>query len=194
MIPEIGHFSLILALLVALTLGSFPIIGAARGNTVWMGLAKPLSALQFALVAFSFLCLAYAFATKDYSVVYVANNSNSQLPLQFRIAAVWGGHEGSLLLWALILSIWTLAVSLFSKHIPDAMRARILGVMGLISVGFLLFMLMVSNPFDRLMPAALDGKDLNPLLQDPGMIFHPPMLYMGYVGFSVAFAFSIAAL
>ena len=194
MIPEIGHFSLILALLVALTLGSFPIIGAARGNTVWMGLAKPLSALQFALVAFSFFCLAYAFAAKDYSVVYVANNSNSQLPLQFRIAAVWGGHEGSLLLWALILSIWTLAVSLFSKHIPDAMRARILGVMGLISVGFLLFMLMVSNPFDRLMPAALDGKDLNPLLQDPGMIFHPPMLYMGYVGFSVAFAFSIAAL
>jgi cytochrome c-type biogenesis protein CcmF len=193
-IPEIGHFSLILALLVALTLGSFPIIGAARGNTVWMGLAKPLSALQFALVAFSFLCLAYAFAAKDYSVVYVANNSNSQLPLQFRIAAVWGGHEGSLLLWALILSVWTLAVSLFSKHIPDAMRARILGVMGLISVGFLLFMLMVSNPFDRLMPAALDGKDLNPLLQDPGMIFHPPMLYMGYVGFSVAFAFSIAAL
>ena len=194
MIPEIGHFSLILALLVALTLGSFPIIGAARGNKVWMGLAKPLSALQFALIAFSFLCLAYAFAAKDYSVVYVANNSNSQLPLQFRIAAVWGGHEGSLLLWALILSVWTLAVSLFSKHIPDAMRARILGVMGLISVGFLLFMLMVSNPFDRLMPAALDGKDLNPLLQDPGMIFHPPMLYMGYVGFSVAFAFSIAAL
>ena len=194
MIPEIGHFSLILALLVALTLGSFPIIGAARGNTVWMGLAKPLSALQFALITFSFLCLAYAFAAKDYSVVYVANNSNSQLPLQFRIAAVWGGHEGSLLLWALILSVWTLAVSLFSKHIPDAMRARILGVMGLISVGFLLFMLMVSNPFDRLMPAALDGKDLNPLLQDLGMIFHPPMLYMGYVGFSVAFAFSIAAL
>ena len=194
MIPEIGHFSLILALLVALTLGSFPIIGAARGNKVWMGLAKPMSALQFALITFSFLCLAYAFAVKDYSVVYVANNSNSQLPLQFRIAAVWGGHEGSLLLWALILSVWTLAVSLFSKHIPDAMRARILGVMGLISMGFLLFMLMVSNPFDRLMPAALDGKDLNPLLQDPGMIFHPPMLYMGYVGFSVAFAFSIAAL
>ncbi len=194
MIPEIGHFSLILALLVALVLGSFPIVGAARGNTVWMGLAKPLAGVQFFLMAFAFLCLAYAFATKDYSVVYVANNSNSQLPLQFRIAAVWGGHEGSLLLWALILSVWTLAVSRFSKHIPDDMRARILGVMGLISVGFLLFMLMVSNPFDRLMPAALDGRDLNPLLQDPGMIFHPPMLYMGYVGFSVAFAFSIAAL
>ena len=194
MIPEIGHFSLILALLVSLVLGSFPIIGAARGNTVWMGLAKPLASVQFILIAFAFLCLVYAFAFMDYSVLYVANNSNSKLPLHFRIAAVWGGHEGSLLLWALILSIWTLAVSLFSKHIPDDMRARILGVMGLISVGFLLFMLMVSNPFERLIPAALDGRDLNPLLQDPGMIFHPPMLYMGYVGFSVAFAFSIAAL
>ena len=194
MIPEIGHFSLILALLVSLVLGSFPIIGAARGNTVWMGLAKPLAGVQFVLIAFAFLCLVYAFAFMDYSVLYVANNSNSKLPLQFRIAAVWGGHEGSLLLWALILSIWTVAVSLFSKRIPDDMRARILGVMGLISVGFLLFMLMVSNPFERLIPAALDGRDLNPLLQDPGMIFHPPMLYMGYVGFSVAFAFSIAAL
>ncbi|MDI1362870.1 heme lyase CcmF/NrfE family subunit [Methylotenera sp.] len=194
MIPEIGHFSLILALLVALTLGSLPIIGAARGNVAWMGLARPLARVQFLLIAFSFICLAYAFATKDYSVMYVASNSNSQLPIQFRIAAVWGGHEGSLLLWALILSIWTVAVSAFSKHLPDDMRARILGVMGLISVGFLLFMLMVSNPFDRLIPAALDGRDLNPLLQDPGMIFHPPMLYMGYVGFSVAFAFAIAAL
>jgi len=193
-IPEIGHFSLILALLVAMTLGSLPIIGAARGNAVWMGLAKPLARTQFLLIGFAFLCLAYAFATMDYSVMYVAANSNSKLPIQFRIAAVWGGHEGSLLLWALILSVWTVAVSLFSKHLPDDMRARILGVMGLISVGFLLFMLMVSNPFERLIPAALDGRDLNPLLQDPGMIFHPPMLYMGYVGFSVAFAFAIAAL
>ena len=124
----------------------------------------------------------------------MAKNSNSKLPLQFRIVAVWGGHEGSLLLWALILSMWTVAVGLFSKHIPDNMRARILGVMGLVSVGFLLFMLIASNPFERMIPAALDGSDLNPLLQDPGMIFHPPMLYMGYVGFSVAFAFSIAAL
>lgn len=194
MIPEIGHFSLILALLVALILGSFPIIGAARGNAVWMGLAKPLAHLHFYLIATAFICLAYAFGAMDYSVAYVANNSNSKLPLQFRIAAVWGGHEGSLLLWALILSVWTVAVSLFSKHIPDDMRARILGVMGLVSVGFLLFMLMVSNPFERLIPAAIDGQDLNPLLQDLGMIFHPPMLYMGYVGFSVAFAFSIAAL
>lgn len=194
MIPEIGHFSLILALLVAILLGSLPIIGAARGNEVWMGLAKPLARTQFLLIAFAFVCLAYCFASMDYSVAYVAKNSNSKLPIQFRIAAVWGGHEGSLLLWALILSIWTLAVSIFSKHIPNDTRARILGVMGLISIGFLLFMLTVSNPFDRLIPAALDGSDLNPLLQDPGMIFHPPMLYMGYVGFSVAFAFSIAAL
>ena len=194
MIPEIGHFSLILALLVAITLGVLPIIGAARGNVVWMGLAKPLARTQFFLIAFAFFCLAYAFASKDYSVSYVANNSNSQLPLQFRIAAVWGGHEGSLLLWALILSLWTVAVGMFSKHIPNDMRARILGVMGLVSVGFLLFMLMASNPFERLIPAAIDGRDLNPLLQDPGMIFHPPMLYMGYVGFSVAFAFAIAAL
>ena len=194
MIPEIGHFSLILALLVALMLGTLPIIGAARGNTIWMGMARPLARAQFLLIAIAFVCLAYAFASMDYSVAYVATNSNSKLPIQFRIAAVWGGHEGSLLLWVMILSVWTIAVSSFSKHLPDDMRARILGVMGLISVGFLLFMLMASNPFERLIPAALDGRDLNPLLQDPGMIFHPPMLYMGYVGFSVAFAFAIAAL
>lgn len=194
MIPEIGHFALILALLVALVQGSFPIIGAARGNAVWMGLARPAARAQFLLISVAFICLAYAFASMDYSVTYVATNSNSKLPLQYRIAAVWGGHEGSLLLWAMILSIWTVAVSFFSKHLPDAMRARILGVMGLISIGFLLFMLTVSNPFERLIPAALDGRDLNPLLQDPGMVFHPPMLYMGYVGFSVAFAFAIAAL
>ncbi|PKO47730.1 MAG: c-type cytochrome biogenesis protein CcmF [Betaproteobacteria bacterium HGW-Betaproteobacteria-22] len=194
MIPEIGHFALILALIVALIQGVFPIIGAARGNAVWMGLAQPAARAQFLLVVVAFICLAYAFATMDYSVTYVASNSNSKLPLQYRIAAVWGGHEGSLLLWAVILSVWTVAVSFFSKHLPSAMRARILGVMGLISVGFLLFMLSVSNPFERLMPAAMDGRDLNPLLQDPGMVFHPPMLYMGYVGFSVAFAFAIAAL
>ena len=194
MIPEIGHFSLILALLVAMLLGSLPIIGAARGNAAWMALASPLARVQFLLIAVAFVCLAYAFGAMDYSVTYVASNSNSKLPLQYRLAAVWGGHEGSLLLWAMILSIWTVAVSLFSRHLPDAMRARILGVMGLISIGFLLFMLMVSNPFERLIPAAMDGQDLNPLLQDIGMIFHPPMLYMGYVGFSVAFAFAIAAL
>lgn len=194
MIPEIGHFALILALLVALVQGAFPIIGAASGNVVWMELARPAARVQFLLIAVAFTCLAYAFATMDYSLTYVAANSNSKLPLQYRIAAVWGGHEGSLLLWAMILSIWTVGVSFFSKHLPDAMRARILGVMGLVSIGFLLFMLSVSNPFERLIPAAMDGRDLNPLLQDPGMVFHPPMLYMGYVGFSVAFAFAIAAL
>lgn len=194
MIPEIGHFSLILALLVALVLGIFPILGAARGNLVWMRLAKPTALAQFFLIGFAFICLAYTFAIKDYSVIFVASNSNSTLPLLYRVAAVWGGHEGSLLLWVMILSVWTVAVSIFSKHLPETLRARTLGVMGLVSVGFLLFMLMVSNPFERLIPAALDGRDLNPLLQDPGMVFHPPMLYMGYVGFSVAFAFAIAAL
>jgi len=193
-IPEIGHFALILALLVAVVQGVFPIVGAAKGNVAWMALAKPAARTQFLLVAAAFLSLAYTFAIKDYSVLYVASNSNSKLPLQYRVAALWGGHEGSLLLWAFILNVWTVAVTFFSKHLPQVTRARILGVMGLISVGFLLFLLTVSNPFERLIPAAIDGRDLNPLLQDPGMVFHPPMLYMGYVGFSVAFAFAIAAL
>ncbi len=194
MIPEIGHFALILALLVALVQGTVPLFGASRGNLAWMQLAKPAARAQLLLLLVAFGCLGYAFATKDYSVTYVAANSNSKLPLHYRIAAVWGGHEGSLLLWAMILSVWTVAVTFFSKHLPDATRARIISVMGLISIGFLLFMLSVSNPFERLIPAAMDGRDLNPLLQDPGMVFHPPMLYMGYVGFSVAFAFAIAAL
>lgn len=194
MIVEIGHFALILALFVALIQGVFPIAGAANNNVAWMALAKPAARLQFALVAIAIGSLAYAFAAKDYSVLYVASNSNSNLPVWYRVAALWGGHEGSLLLWAFILNVWTLAVTFFSNHLPAATKARILGVMGLISLGFLLFMLTVSNPFERLIPAAIDGRDLNPLLQDPGMVFHPPMLYMGYVGFSVAFAFAIAAL
>lgn len=194
MIPEIGHFALILALLMAVVQTIFPLWGAATGKLAWMALAKPAARAQFMWVALAFVSLAYAFASKDYSVLYVASNSNSHLPLAYRIAALWGGHEGSLLLWAFILSLWTVAVTFFSQHLPEATRARILGVMGFISIGFLLFMLSVSNPFERLLPAALDGRDLNPLLQDPGMVFHPPMLYMGYVGFSVAFAFAIAAL
>ncbi|MCB5183622.1 heme lyase CcmF/NrfE family subunit [Methylobacillus gramineus] len=194
MIPEIGHFALILALLVAVVQGVFPIAGAALNKPAWIALAKPSARLQFLLVTLAMLCLAYTFAIKDYSVLYVASNSNSKLPLHYRVAALWGGHEGSLLLWVFILNLWTLAVSFFSKALPELTRARILGVMGLISIGFLLFMLTVSNPFERLIPAAIDGRDLNPLLQDPGMVFHPPMLYMGYVGFSVAFAFAIAAL
>jgi cytochrome c-type biogenesis protein CcmF len=194
MIPEIGHFALILALCVAAVQGTVPIFGAASGNSSFMAVAKPAARGQFLLVLIAFCCLGYAFADKDFSVLYVAANANSKLPLQYRLAAIWGAHEGSLLLWTFILTLWMMAVTLFSKHLPEAMRARILGVMGLVSLGFLLFMLTVSNPFERLIPAAPDGRDLNPLLQDPGMVMHPPMLYMGYVGFSVAFAFAIAAL
>ncbi|MGZ8257292.1 MAG: heme lyase CcmF/NrfE family subunit, partial [Gallionella sp.] len=194
MIPELGHFSLILALLIALTLGTLPMWGAARNNPVLMGIARPLAYAQFLFMAFAFATLAYAFLSNDFSVLYVAQHSNSQLPAHYRFSAIWGGHEGSLLLWAFILSIWTMAVATFSKHLPQEMVARVLAVMGLVAVGFLLFMLFTSSPFERLLPAALDGRDLNPLLQDPGLVIHPPMLYMGYVGFSVAFAFAIAAL
>jgi cytochrome c-type biogenesis protein CcmF len=179
MIPEIGHYALILALCVAVVQGVLPIYGAAVGNSSLMAVAKPAARGQFLLVLLAFCCLGYAFADKDFSVLYVAATSNSQLPLQYRLAAIWGAHEGSLLLWMFILSIWMVAVSFFSTHLPEAMRARILGVMGLVSVGFLLFMLTVSNPFERLIPAALDGRDLNPLLQDPRMVIHPPFLSMG---------------
>ncbi len=194
MIPELGQIASLLALAVALIQGSLPIVGAARGNTVWMQLARPAAQTQCLLVVVAFACLTASFVNNDWSVLYVASNSNSALPLAYRIAGVWGGHEGSLLLWLLMLNIWTLAVASFSRHLPLPVVARILAVMGLVSVGFLLFMLLTSNPFERLLPAALDGRDLNPLLQDPGMVIHPPMLYMGYVGFSVAFAFAIAAL
>ncbi|BBI99645.1 c-type cytochrome biogenesis protein CcmF [Ferrigenium kumadai] len=194
MIPEIGHFTLIVALFLALCMGVLPIVGAARNNAVLMGVARPLAAGQFVFLGIALACLGYAFVSNDFSVLYVAQHSNSQLPTVYRISAIWGGHEGSLLLWAFILSAWALAVATYSKHLPEEMVARVLGVMGLVAVGFLLFMLMTSNPFDRLIPAAADGRDLNPLLQDPGLVIHPPMLYMGYVGFSVAFAFAIAAL
>jgi cytochrome c-type biogenesis protein CcmF len=194
MIAELGQLALVLALAVALVQGSLPIAGAARNRADWMALARPAAQTQCLLVMLAFGCLTAAFVQNDFSVLYVATNSNSSLPLQYRIAAVWGGHEGSLLLWLLMLNVWTVAVAMFSAHLPQAVVARILAVMGLVAVGFLLFTLITSNPFERLFPAAADGRDLNPLLQDPGMIFHPPMLYMGYVGFSVAFAFAIAAL
>ena len=194
MVPEIGQFALILALLLALAQGVLPIVGAARGIPAWIRVAGPAAQGQFVFVAIAFGCLAWSFANNDFSVLNVATNSNSQLPLQYRIAATWGSHEGSLLLWVLMLGAWTVAVTVFSRHLPEEMVARVIGVMGLVSVGFLLFMLLTSNPFERLFPAAADGRDLNPLLQDPGMVIHPPMLYMGYVGFSVAFAFAIAAL
>ena len=194
MIPEIGHFALIIALLLSISLGIFPILGAARNNAVWMSTARPLAYGLLAFIGIAFAALAYSFLSNDFSVLYVSTHSNSQLPAQYRFAAIWGGHEGSLLLWVFFLSIWTSAVATFSKHLPKEMVARVLGVMGLVAVGFLLFTLLTSNPFKRLLPAAADGLDLNPLLQDPGLVIHPPMLYMGYVGFSVAFSFAIAAL
>src|SRR6267143_891549 len=194
MIAELGSFSLMVALAVALVQGILPIVGAARGNAAWMGLARPAARALFVLVVVAAACLVISFLRDDFSVVYVATNSARALPLRYKVAAFWGGHEGSMLLWLLILSFWMFAVSLFSRHLPQPMVARILGVMGLIGVGFLLFILLTSSPFERLIPAAEEGRDLNPLLQDLGMVAHPPMLYMGYVGFSVAFAFAIAAL
>jgi len=194
MIPEIGNFALIVALLLALTQAILPIIGAQRGNLTLMAVARPAAQGQFVFVGIAFACLAYSFITNDFSVVNVAQNSFSQLPKIYCFAATWGSHEGSMLLWALILGFWTTAVSVFSRHLPDDMVARVIGIMGLVSAGFLSFLLTTSNPFLRLLPAAAEGRDLNPLLQDPGMVFHPPMLYMGYVGFSVAFAFALAAL
>jgi cytochrome c-type biogenesis protein CcmF len=194
MIPELGQLALALALAVALVQGVVPLAGAARGNAAWMATARPAAQAQALLVAFAFGCLVYSFVTNDFSVQYVAVNSNSALPLAYRIAGAWGGHEGSLLLWCLMLGVWMTAVTWFSAHLPEEMVARVLGVMGLVTTGFLAFMLFTSNPFDRLFPVPADGRDLNPLLQDPGMVIHPPMLYMGYVGFSVAYAFAVAAL
>ena len=195
MIPELGHLAMILALCLCLVQATLPLIGAWRGDHQWMSLAQPAAWGQFAFLLFSFICLTYAFMVDDFSVAYVANNSNTALPWYYKFSAVWGAHEGSLLLWALIMAGWTLAVAIFSRHLPEEMLARVLAVMGMISVGFLLFLIITSNPFERLLPnAPADGRDLNPLLQDFGLIVHPPMLYMGYVGFSVAFAFAIAAL
>ncbi|BFN29030.1 cytochrome c-type biogenesis protein CcmF [Pseudomonas sp. SCT] len=195
MIPELGHLAMILALCLAVVQATLPLIGAWRGDRQWMGLAQPAAWGQFAFLGFSFACLTYAFMVDDFSVAYVAHNSNSALPWYYKFSAVWGAHEGSLLLWAFILAGWTFAVAVFSRQLPEDMLARVLGVMGLISIGFLLFLIVTSNPFERLLPQVpMDGRDLNPLLQDFGLIVHPPMLYMGYVGFSVAFAFAIAAL
>ncbi|MGA4633929.1 heme lyase CcmF/NrfE family subunit [Pseudomonas solani] len=195
MIPELGHLALILALCMAAVQATLPLIGAWRGDRQWMSLAQPAAWGQFAFLAFAFGCLTYAFMVDDFSVSYVASNSNSALPWYYKFSAVWGAHEGSLLLWALILGGWTFAVSVFSRQLPEVMLARVLAVMGIISIGFLSFLIITSNPFNRLLPnMPADGNDLNPLLQDFGLIVHPPMLYMGYVGFSVAFAFAIAAL
>ena len=194
MAAELGMFSLILAFVLSVSQAFFGLAGAWRGKAVWMAVARPAVSGQFVFVVTAFACLVYCFVNSDFSVLYVARNSNSQLPLFYKVAAVWGAHEGSLLLWILILSIWSLAVAAFSRQLPDSFASRVLGVMGLISGGFMLFTLWTSNPFLRLIPAALDGADLNPVLQDFALTIHPPMLYTGYVGFSVAFAFAIAAM
>ncbi|WP_028919019.1 heme lyase CcmF/NrfE family subunit [Pseudoxanthomonas suwonensis] len=194
MLPELGQVLLVLALLVALLQAVLPIAGAQRGNAAWMAVARPASFAQLALVAGAFALLTYAFVSQDFSVRYVATNSNSLLPLVYRYTAVWGSHEGSLLLWTLVLACWNGAVALFSRRLPEPVMARVLGVMGIVAFGFLAFLIFTSNPFERLIPAAAEGRDLNPLLQDPGMIIHPPMQYVGWAGFSVPFAFAIAAL
>ncbi len=194
MIPELGQMALILALLLASVQALFPLLGAWRGSSALMRMARPAVAGQFVFVVLAYAVLTHAFLVNDFSVRYVAENSNLTLPWYYRFSAVWGAHAGSLLLWVLILNVWTLAVAMFSRRLPEAFVARVLGVMGLVSVGFLAFSVLTSNPFVRVLPAPANGMDLNPVLQDPGLVIHPPMLYMGYVGFSVAFAFAIAAL
>jgi cytochrome c-type biogenesis protein CcmF len=194
MIPELGHFALIVALCIAVVQALVPLAGSLRGDAAWMAVARPAAQGQFVFVAIAFGCLAWSFLRNDFSVLNVASNSNSSLPAHYRFAATWGSHEGSLLLWVLMLTLWMLAVTVFSRQLPRELLARVLSVMGMVSIGFLAFMLFTSNPFQRLLPPAADGRDLNPLLQDPGMVIHPPMLYMGYVGFSVVFAFAVAAL
>ena len=194
MIPELGHFALILALCTAIVLGVVPLIGSFTGHGGWMALAKPAAGAHAFLVSLSYACLTWAFISNDFSVLYVANTSNSGLPLVYKISGVWGGHEGSILFWCFISAIWTGAVAVFSRSLPQVLLSRVLSVLGLVSIGFLLFVLLTSNPFERLFPVPVDGASLNPLLQDPGMAIHPPMLYLGYVGFSIAFAFAIAAL
>jgi cytochrome c-type biogenesis protein CcmF len=194
MIAELGHFALILAFCLALPQAFFGLAGAAYRRPHWMAVTTRAVAGQFVFTGLAFACLSYAFFVNDFSVLYVAQNSNSALPTFYRFAAVWGAHEGSLLLWLFVQATWTIAVAAFSRNMPQVMTSRVLGVLGLISAGFALFILMTSNPFERLWPAAADGRDLNPLLQDPALAIHPPMLYIGYVGLSVPFAFAVAAM
>jgi cytochrome c-type biogenesis protein CcmF len=194
MAPELGIFALILAFVLSLSQAFFGLAGAWRGNVAWMAVARPAVTGQLVFVAMAFGCLVYSFVTNDFSVLYVARNSNSLLPVFYQVAALWGAHEGSLLLWILILAIWSVAVAAFSRALPVSFSSRVLGIMGLISAGFMLFTLWTSSPFTRLLPAAQDGADLNPVLQDFALAIHPPMLYTGYVGFSVAFAFACAAM
>ena len=194
MIPELGHFALILALAVALVQGTLPLVGASRGDARLMALGRTAALTQAFLVILAFGALTQAYVTSDFSVANVVANSHSAKPLIYKISGVWGNHEGSMLLWALILSLFGAAVAIFGANLPDTLRSRVLAVQALIGVGFLAFLLFTSNPFERVSPAPIDGNGLNPLLQDPGLAFHPPLLYLGYVGFSVTYAFAIAAL
>jgi cytochrome c-type biogenesis protein CcmF len=194
MIPEFGQIALALALCLALVQGTLPLIGAAQGRADWMGLARPAAAGQFVFVTIAFGALIYAFLSDDFSVMFVAQHSNSALPVFYKATAAWGGHEGSMLLWIAVLAVWTMAVAIGSRSQPPEFASRVLGVLGIVSAGVIAFAFITSNPFTRLIPAPLDGNDLNPLLQDPGMIFHPPTLYVGYVGMAVPFAFAVAAL
>jgi len=194
MIVELGHFALVLALMVAVFQTIVPLIGAARGDVQWMRFAKPAAVVQALFVILSFAALTYAYVVSDFSVLNVASNSHSDKPMLYKISGVWGNHEGSMMLWVLILAIYGLAVAVFGRNLPPSLRARVLGIQALIALGFYLFILLTSNPFARVFPAPANGQGLNPLLQDPGLAFHPPLLYLGYVGFSIAFSFAIAAL
>ncbi len=194
MIPEIGHFALILALFVAVAQAAVPLVGAACGNRAWMAVARPAALVQFALVGIAFGALTWCYVVSDFSVLNVVQNSHTNKPLLYKVAGVWANHEGSMLLWVFILGLYGMALSLFGGKLPPSLRARALAVQGLIAVGFILFILLTSNPFLRVDPAPINGEGLNPLLQDPGLAFHPPFLYLGYVGFSLAFSFAVAAL
>ena len=194
MIIEIGHFALVLALFVAALQGTIPLVGAHTGRVAWMALSVPAALAQFFLLGLSFAALSHAFITSDFSLLIVANNSHSLKPLLYKISGVWGNHEGSMLMWVLILALYGAAIAVWGTNLRQTLKVRILAVQGLVAVGFILFILLTSNPFDRLFPAPLDGRGLNPLLQDPGLAFHPPLLYLGYVGFSTTFSFAVAAL
>lgn len=194
MIVELGHFALILGLMVAFFQATVPLIGAHRGDRRWMAFASPAATLQALLAIASFAALTYAYVVSDFSVLNVVANSHSQKPMLYKISGVWGNHEGSMMLWVLILALYGMAVAVFGRNLPPSLKARVLGIQALIALGFYLFILFTSNPFERVFPAPMDGRGLNPLLQDPGLAFHPPLLYLGYVGFSIAFSFAIAAL
>ncbi len=194
MIPELGHYALVLALFVALVQSGVPLVGAATGNAAWMGVARPAAVAQMLLVLVAYGALTWAHVVSDFSVSNVVANSHSMKPMLYKVSGVWGNHEGSMMLWIVMLTVFGAAVGVFGRNLPPSLKARVIAVQGMIGVGFLLFVLMTSNPFTRVFPAPIDGNDLNPLLQDPGLAFHPPFLYAGYVGFSIAFSFAVAAL